>query len=66
MSCAYLFFDQVSANCIVRATENFNNPIKCMITPYYDLLSNLKAFGRPVCHSFQFFMDLGGFGVEPE
>lgn len=62
MSYAHSFFDQISANSIARATENFNNSIKCMITPYYNLLSNLKAFGHPMCHAFQFFMDLGGFG----
>lgn len=62
MSYAYAFFNQLSGNSIVRATENFKGSIEFMTTPYYSLSSNLQAFGHPFCHAFQFFINLCRFG----
>ncbi len=61
MSYANAFFDHVSGNSVLRAVDNFNNLTQVMVTPYYNLLSNMKAVGHPVCHAFQFFMNLNGF-----
>jgi len=55
------FFRAVTAQSVERAASNLGMAIDRILTPYYDLTSNLKAVAHPFYHLTQLVRDVGRF-----
>lgn len=55
------FFSMLSNASLNRAEENISNSLELIISPYYDLTSNMKAILHPIFHATQLFVDACNF-----
>lgn len=54
-------FSGVSNNSLSRAKDNFDMYLYRIVSPYYDLTSNVQAMGHLFYHATQLLRDLGRF-----